>query len=77
MSPTPKFSGTRNGWMKQKVQVRRTMDIRYGHVRFVASCPEDVQSGHLLHVSFKPQFTWARRGVQQVLVGVMEMHTGS
>lgn len=53
------------------------MDIRYGHVRFVASCPEDVQSGHLLHVSFKPQFTWAGRGVQQVLVGVMEMRTGS
>lgn len=63
--------------MKQKVQLRRAMDFRYGHVRFVGSCLEDVQSGHLVRVSFKPQFTWAGRGVQQVLVGVMEMRTGS
>lgn len=50
-------------------------DVRYHHIRFVTSWLEDVESGHLILVPFKPQFKWVGRGVQQGvqrgLVGVI------
>lgn len=46
-------------------------DVRYDHISFVTSWLEDVESGHLILIPFKPQFKRAGRAVQQGLVGVI------
>lgn len=58
--------------------MRRKINIRYDHFRFITSYLQGIESGHLIHISFKLQLKWAGRGVhQQVLLEIMKICLGS